>query len=253
MALFLNGGGSAEQVIESYHFFKGKADTKKPLLYIPLAMEKERYSGCLKWITEEMAEYHFPQIDMVTSTKELAGKNFDEYGAIFIGGGNTYKLLADLKSDLIYEKIQKFLTAGGAIFGGSAGAIIFGKNLDSCRHEDKNTVGLQDISGFDQVFGAYIGAHYRNGNPEREKNATEAFTKLSFEGPVIALSEEDTLVIDKNEVRVIGSRDFYIFKEGVRYAHKTQIYSVDDFKKELVSPTEVSALQIKTRNSNGIG
>ena len=253
MALFLNGGGTGKQVIESYHLFKEKADTKKPLLYIPLAMEEKKYPSCLKWITEEMADYHFPKIDMVTSVEELASKDFNKYGAIFIGGGDTYKLLADLKSYSIYEKIQKFLTVGGTIFGGSAGAIIFGKDLDSCTHEDKNTVGLKDTTGFNQAFGAYIGAHYQNGDPEREKKATEAFTKLSFKGPVVVLPEEDTLMIDKSEVRVIGSRTFYIFKEGIRYMHKPKIYSVDDFKKELASSTEISPLQIKTRHSNGIG
>ena len=233
MTLFLNGGGSGEQVIDSYLFFKEKTDTKKPLLYVPLAMEEQKYPDCLKWITKEMRSYRFPKIDMVTSPEEFATKDFNKYGAIFIGGGDTYKLLADLKSNSIYKKIQNFLAIGGTIFGGSAGAIIFGKDLDSCSHEDKNTVGLQDTTGFNQAFGAYIGVHYKNGDPQREKRATEAFTKLSFKGPVIALPEEDTLAIGKNEVHVIGSRDFYIFKEGKRHLRKPQIYSVEGFKKEL--------------------
>lgn len=245
MTLFLNGGGADEQVKEAYLFLKEKVDTNKPLLYVPLAMEKEKYPSCLDWIIKEMSDYRFSKIDMVTSVEELATKEFNKYGAIFIGGGDTYKLLADLKSCLAYEKIQNFLARGGTAFGGSAGAIIFGKNLDSCSHEDKNTVGLQDTSGFNQVFGAYIGAHYKNGNPEREKNATEAFIKLSFEGPIVALPEEDTLVIDKNEVRVIGSRNFYIFKNGVQYTYKPKIYSVNDFKNELASPIKANSLQMK--------
>lgn len=244
MTLFLNGGGADEQVKEAYLFLEEKANMSKPLLYIPLAMEREKYPSCLEWISGELADLHFPKIDMVTSVEELASKDFNKYGAIFIGGGDTYKLLADLKSCSVYEKIRNFLAIGGAVFGGSAGAIIFGKNLDSCRHEDKNTVGLQDTAGFNQVFGAYIGAHYKNGNPEREKNATKAFSKLSFEGPIIALPEEDTLMIDKNEVRVIGSRNFYIFKNGVRYTYKPKIYSVNDFKKELASPIKANSLQI---------
>lgn len=242
MTLFLNGGGADEQVKEAYLFLKEKVDTNKPLLYVPLAMEKEKYPSCLDWITKEMSDYRFSKIDMVTSAEELATKEFNKYGAIFIGGGDTYKLLADLKSCSAYEKIQNFLATGGTVFGGSAGAIIFGKNLDSCSHEDRNTVGLQDTSGFNQVFGAYIGAHYKNGNPEREKNATEAFIKLSFEGPIVALPEEDTLVIDKNEARVIGSRNFYIFKNGVQYTYKPKIYSINDFKNELASSIKANSL-----------
>ena len=245
MTLFLNGGGSDQQVVESYRLFKEKADTSKPLLYIPLAMKEEKYPSCLKWITGEMAECAFPKIDMVTSVQELASKNFNEYGALFIGGGSTYKLLVDLKSCSAYQKIQNFLEKGGTIYGGSAGAIIFGKNLDSCRHDDENKVGLQDIKGFDKIFGAYIGAHYPNGADEKIQKAADSFTKLSFESPVIALSEEDTLVIDKNEVQIIGSRDFYIFKNGIRYTYKPKIYSVNDFKNELASPIKANSLQMK--------
>ena len=236
MTLFLNGGGSDQQVTESYHFFKEKADTSRPLLYVPLAMKIEKYPSCLEWITNEMSECHFPKIDMVTSVEELATKNFNEYGAIFIGGGNTYKLLADLKSCSAYQKIQDFLVTNGTIYGGSAGAIIFGKNLDSCRHDDENKVNLQDINGFDKVFGAYIGAHYPNEDDERTQKATESFTQLSFGGPVIALPEEDTLVIDQDKIHIIGSRNFYLFKEGKRYAYKPRIYSAVDFKKELEHP-----------------
>ena len=234
MTLFLNGGGCAEQVKDGYRFFKEKIDTTKPLLYIPLAMEKERYPACLEWIKKELSEFHFPKIDIIFSAEELASKNLNEYAAVFIGGGNTYKLLSELKSCSAYQKIQDFLSGDGVVFGGSAGAVIFGKDLISCRHDDSNKVNLRDTAGFNQVFGAYIGVHYPNDNPEKTQKAAEAFTKLSFETAVIALPEEDTLVIGKNEVRVIGSKTFHIFKKGSCYSKNADaIYSTDEFKEEL--------------------
>lgn len=217
MTLFLNGGGCGEQVKESYQLFKKKVDTNKPLLYIPLAMEKEKYPSCLKWITGELAEFNFPKIDMITSAAELCAKNLDDYAALFIGGGNTYKLLAELKSCGAFQKIQAFLEQGGIVFGGSAGAILFGKSIDSCRHADPNKVGLKEGTGFNQVFGAYIGAHYPNDNPIKTAEATANFTKVSFDAPVIALPEEDTLVIDKEGAKVVGSKPYYIFKNGIAF------------------------------------
>ena len=60
MTLFLNGGGSGERINKSYRLFKEKADTSKPLLFIPFARGKEEYPDSLKWITKEVAECNFP-------------------------------------------------------------------------------------------------------------------------------------------------------------------------------------------------
>jgi len=249
MTLFLNGGGCATQVRESYRLFEEVIDTNKPLLYVPLAMELTRYADCFNWITQELYDLHFPQIEMVTSPQELGIKNLNNYAAVFIGGGNTYKLLKELKACAAYQKIQDFLASDGVVFGGSAGAIIFGKSIDSCRHDDPNTVNLQDLTGFNQVFGAYIGAHYPSDKPEKEQKATQTFTELSFDSPVIALPEEDTLVLYQDGVRIVGSKDFYIFKEGQKYAYKPRGYSVAAFKKELKQPQQLKTLNIKSTPS----
>lgn len=236
MTLFLNGGGCGEQVKESYELFKRKVDTNKSLLYIPLAMEKEKYPSCLKWITGELAEFHFLKIEMIISAEELCTKNLDDYAALFIGGGNTYKLLAELKSCRAFQKIQEFLEQGGIVFGGSAGAILFGKSIDSCRHADPNKVGLKEVTGFNRVFGAYIGAHYPNDNPIKTEEATANFTKVSFEAAVIALPEEDTLMIDKNTVNVVGQKPYHIFKKGSAHQlEPNQIYFTQEFRKFILS------------------
>ena len=236
MTLFLNGGGCGEQVKESYQLFKEKVDTNKALLYIPLAMEKEKYPSCLEWISGELKDFHFPKIDMITSATELCTKNLDDYAALFIGGGNTYKLLSELKSCNAFSKINAFLEKGGIVFGGSAGAILFGKTIDSCRHADSNKVGLKKVTGFNQVFGAYIGAHYPNDNPIKTAEATANFTKVSFDAPVIALPEEDTLIIDKNTVKVVGPKPYHIFKKGsAQQMEPNQIYFTQEFRKFILS------------------
>lgn len=231
MTLFLNGGGCGEQVKESYQLFKKKVDTNKPLLYVPLAMEKEKYPSCLEWISGELADIHFPKIEMITSATKLCTKNLDDYAALFIGGGNTYKLLAELKSCDAFSKINAFLEQEGIVFGGSAGAILFGKTIDSCRYADSNKVGLKEVTGFNKVFGAYIGAHYPNDNPIKTAEATANFTNLSFDTPVIALPEEDTLVIDKNTVKVVGQKHYHIFKKGsAQQMEPNQTYFASTFR-----------------------
>ena len=90
------------------------------------------------------------------SADELATKNMNDFGVIFIGGGNTFKLLRELRTSGAFERIKEYLNSEGVIFGGSAGAIIFGKDLEACRLDDINEVNLDEINGFDILNGTSI-------------------------------------------------------------------------------------------------
>lgn len=72
MKLFLNGGGDGPQAALAYQRFSEIIDHAKPLLYIPLAMEPERYPGCLAWITEEFKELRLAGINMVSSMRTVS-------------------------------------------------------------------------------------------------------------------------------------------------------------------------------------
>lgn len=230
MTLFLNGGGSGEQTTTIYEVFKRNIDTSKPLLYIPFAMPNEKYSVCFEWISEELAQINFPKIDMVISAEEITKRNLSNYSAIFIGGGNTYKLLKELKKCASFKQIKEYLENGGTVFGGSAGEILFGVSIDSCQHADPNEVNLHDTSGFDMVFGCYLGAHYTNKNPEQTLQAERNYKELSYKATVIALPEECTLVITNNRVSVIGTKDYYLFKKGERIKQiSNNLYTTSEF------------------------
>lgn len=148
MKLFLCGGGDGEQTKLANQKLNNVIDHSKPILYVPLAMESNNYDGCFEWIQEELKDVKVPGIVMIRSREELAGKDLENYSAIFIGGGNTYKLLNDLKVSGSFEKIRSYMENDGIVFGGSAGAIIFGENIDSCACMDQNEIGLMDTKGF---------------------------------------------------------------------------------------------------------
>lgn len=213
MKLFLCGGGAGSQTIEANRRFNEVIDHTKPLLYIPLAMEPELYPGCLEWIKGEMASVDVPGIEMVTSCEELAVKNLEDYCALFIGGGNTYKLLDDLKVSGAFEKIKDYIEHDGVVFGGSAGAIIFGADLEACALDDVNEVGLEDIAGFDVLNGISLLCHYTNRTKEKDEASREYLAELTRKkGGVLALPEEDTIFVNDGEVEVIGTRPYYYFE-----------------------------------------
>ena len=125
MRIFLCGGGDGSQTINAYEKLNELIDHTKPLLYIPLAMESEKYPSCLEWITTELKDLDIPNIEMIVKASEILNKDLEDYCAIFIGGGNTFKLLNDLKSSGAFKTLQEFINNNGIVFGGSAGAILY--------------------------------------------------------------------------------------------------------------------------------
>ena len=164
MRLFLNGGGSGTQITSAIERMNEIIDHNKPLLYVPLAMDEDEYpyDGCHEWISSQLANVSIPSIDMVRTFEELANKNYNDYSAIFIGGGNTYKLLKGLKESDAFKKIQEYIINDGIVFGGSAGSVIFGKDINIVASMDSNDVDLNDTAGFNTINGVSIFPHYTN-------------------------------------------------------------------------------------------
>lgn len=226
MALYLCGGGSGKQVFYAMLKFANKIDKNKPILYVPLAMEEDRYDGCYKWFESEIKLVGLKNFEMVRSKEELSKKDLSLYSAIFIGGGNTYKLLNDIKECSNYKKIVNYLNDGGTVFGGSAGAIIFGKDIDCCKKDDKNRIGLMDTTGFNYLNDYSILCHLKNKNFRKNCKFLEEYSKRE---KVIYLPEEDVIVIENGKISMIGTKKYMVFKNE-QYAY----HSFANLKKDMI-------------------
>ena len=225
MNIFLNGGGCGKQTILAYKEINKIINHKKPVLYGPLAMDEEDhpYDGCYEWIKEEISMIDIPNIEMVRSFEELEEKNLDKYSLIYIGGGNTYKLLNGIKTTKTYDKLKEYILNKGIIYGGSAGAVIFGKDINTIKVMDNNEVGIKDTSGFNYLNGISLFVHYTNYKSkyteEENKSLMKEYTNFISDytkenEKVIAIPEEDTIFFDGKNIRVIGELPYYIFENG---------------------------------------
>lgn len=226
MKLILCGGGSGDQNTLANQKLNEIIDHNKPILYIPLAMNENEhpYDGCFEWINEELKSVDKTGISMVRSFEDLASRNLQDYSALFIGGGNTYKLLLGLKESGAFKNIRDYINKDGVVIGGSAGAVIFGYDINIIASMDPNDVNLEDTKGFDVLSGISIFPHYTNRkskhteeeNNERMKMFTDSITKYSEKiGKVIAIPEEDAIYISEEGVQVIGTKPYFVFKNGV--------------------------------------
>ncbi len=208
--LFLSGGGDKEEFKFHKRFFK-LLPTKK-IIYIPIAMEgnkKHSYPKCYKWILEtfsKIAEGNKFEIEMITDLTKVNLEYLTSYNGIYIGGGNTYKLLRTIKKSGFNTILKKFLQNHGPIYGGSAGAIIFGKNIETSG--DKNDINYLDTDGLNILRGLSVACHYKKTNEEKTKIIK--FSKKHKSG-VIALPEGTGLIISDDKVEVIGKKSATAF------------------------------------------
>lgn len=158
---------------------------------------------------------------MVRTFKQLASKNLHQYSALFIGGGNIYKLLLGLKQSGVFNNIQEYINNDGIVIGGSVGAVIFGYDINIISNMDPNDVNLSDTKGFNSLSGISIFPHYTNKKSKltEEENQLKSnkFTNsiINFSqtiGNVIAIPEENLIYVHDNAFKILGTRPYYVFK-----------------------------------------
>ena len=193
MMLVLSGGGDSEQVKQLDEYFANYVGDEK-VLYIPVAMYKIPYDDCENWFRKTYAKYKISNIDVCTDLKKTP--NLSEYKAIFIGGGNTFKLLKEIKESNFDYALINYLKSGGFVYGGSAGAIIFGKTIETANHADKNLVDLKDLNGINLLNGYDIWCHY---NEKLDKKDI-----LKLKENTIILYEESGIIFDGSNFITVG-------------------------------------------------
>ncbi|NCN99296.1 type 1 glutamine amidotransferase-like domain-containing protein [Candidatus Pacearchaeota archaeon] len=209
--IFLSGGGNAQQSRLLDSLFVEKVGERK-ILYLPVAMKRDKigYEACFDWIISTLTSHskNFLDIDMVTNLASVSREYLENFGAIYIGGGNTYKLLDEIRKSGFDKLMIDFLWKGGIIYGGSAGAIVLGKDI-SIVSEEKD----RDISskGLDLINGYSIKCHYSDNDNKVIRNFVRE-TKL----PVIAIPEGCGLILTTliSQNKILGE-GIKIFKQNV--------------------------------------
>lgn len=172
----------------------------KRLLSIPIAA-KNRYTTeeCLNWLKSCLNPLGVKDI---TIWDDLSNKNFNdikEFDAIYIGGGNTYSLLKDLRETGFIKILKKYIEQDGLVYGGSAGAVILGK--DVITSNDKNEVEIKNTEGL-------------NYNENKDSVIKEIRDKYNLK--IVALPEGTGLFVDNGTIIIKGVKSAFIFDKEKR-------------------------------------
>ena len=217
--IILGGGGNEEEDFKVLKYF---CKNLKNILYIPNAFPDNKYKNCLIWAKNNFKRFDLE--DKITMHTNLSSDiDLSKFDGIYIGGGNTFKLLKEIKESGFDKKIIKFYEKGGKIAGGSAGSIIFGNNIKIaiiCEDKDKNLVNLKNLSGINICKNYDIQAHYF----DEQLREHQDYIKNNKRN-VIAIPNESAVVISNNKFKVIGKKEVTIIsiKNTLKFDIGTEI------------------------------
>lgn len=157
--IFLGGGGDSKASAELDTIFFSELSSDSKILYIPTALEPERYLSAAEWFTKVVRMYS-DTIDFVMMTEDNVNKiDFNNFDAVYIGGGNTYKLLDFIFSNKLDGKLRTFIESGKLFYGGSAGAILTGKTINTASEMDPRLNYKYD-KGLNWLCDASVSCHW---------------------------------------------------------------------------------------------
>jgi len=205
----LAGGGNEleSQLLDAY--FARWIGKSGKMLYLPIALRQAdvSFDNCYTWIRSVFAPLSIGTISMWTDLNQHNASELDTFDSIYIGGGNTFSLFAELLETGFSGALHEYATQGRAIYGGSAGAVILGRDLLTVEHMDSNNVGLSLRNGLDLVDGHAVWVHY---TPQDDR-LIHRYLRLN-NIPVLAIPEQSGVVLEENELLPIGRVPVYRFE-----------------------------------------
>lgn len=195
-------------------------DLNTPVLFVPYA------AGWQEWDTyTDKVRTFFKTLNIhVVGMHTLPHENvLDDFGAIFVGGGNTFRLLHKLQQQQLMGPISEAVLSGRMRYmGSSAGTNLATRSI--CTTNDMPIV--YPAGGFDglNLFTHQINPHYLDPDPATSHKGETRDQRLAEfhqeqDTPVIGLREGAYINIDTNfatnhELYIGGINGAKIFRKG---------------------------------------
>lgn len=203
----LAGGGGASDSRLLDEIFAAWIGSSGKLLYWPFSLRGIRsFDSCLEWITATFASLNITDITMWTGLLDHRVGELEEFDAVYIGGGNTFALLAELQESGFDHFLKEYVQNGKPVYGGSAGAAVLGRDIRTVNHIDHNQVGLMETTGLDLAMGYAVWVHYQS----QDDNLIEAYVH-EHQQSVLAISERSGIAIEGEDLRTVGFEPVYRF------------------------------------------
>ena len=206
----LYGSGYLDHAEDEIRSFLGNV---KRVLFVPFAIhDRDGYASATQ---KRFAEMGYELTSIHTATNGVQAVN--ETDAIFIGGGNTFRLLKALYDYDLLGPIRERVAAGMPYMGSSAGSNVAGPTIKTT-----NDMPIVQPPSFDALalVPFQINPHYLDPDPNsKHMGETREERILQFleenDTPVIGLREGAILRIEDGKAILGGCARARIFRKGL--------------------------------------
>jgi dipeptidase E len=203
------GCGYLDHVEEQIKSFLGHA-TK--ILFFPFALhDRDTYAAKAKARFAAMG-YSVEAVHAVSDTREA----IEQTDAIFVGGGNTFRLLKALQDLDLLDRIRRKVKDGAPYIGSSAGSNVAGPTIKTTK--DMPIVQPRSFDSLGLVP-FQISPHFQDPDPNStHMGETQEERILQFleenQTPVVGIREGAWLVCENSAVTLKGDAGARIFRRG---------------------------------------
>jgi dipeptidase E len=205
----VHGRGYLDHVEEEIKIFLGRART---ILFFPFALyDRDEYAAKAKGRFAAMGY----SVESAHAT-DNPQKAIEQTDALFIGGGNTFRLLKALQELDLLEPIRRKVKSGAPYIGSSAGSNVAGPTIKTTK--DMPIVQPRSFDSLGLVP-FQISPHYLDPDPtSTHMGETQEERILQFleenETPVVGIREGAWLWIENGNVTLKGDTGARIFRRG---------------------------------------
>lgn len=184
----------------------------KRLLFVPYALhDRDAYAAKVRERFQRL-EIEVESVHAASDPRQAV----EQAEAVFIGGGNTFRLLKALYDNALLEPIRKRVDAGMPYMGASAGSNVAGPTVRTTN--DMPIVEPPSLAALN-IFPYQINPHYLDPEPgSTHMGETREERLLQYlednETPVIGLREGSFLRVANGEIWLKGLRPARIFRRG---------------------------------------
>jgi dipeptidase E len=205
----VHGGGYLEHAEREVREFLSGA---RVLLFVPYALQDHDGYAKVARAKFEQLGFQFESIHEARDPKQAV----EQTEAIFVGGGNTFRLLNRMYELDLLDVIRGRVAAGMRYMGASAGSNLAGPTIKTTNDmpivqpPSFNALGLVPFQ---------INPHYLDADPNsthmgetREQRLREYLEENTV--PVVAIREAAMLRVNGDQVTLLGKKGARIFQRG---------------------------------------
>ena len=182
------------------------------VLFVPFALhDRDSYTATAQKRFETMG-YELSSVHNAPDPKQAV----NDTDAVFIGGGNTFRLLKALYDFELLDPIRERATAGMPYIGSSAGSNVAGPTIKTT-----NDMPIVEPPSFNALglVPFQLNPHYLDPDPDSKHMGETREERLrqfleENDTPVAGLREGAMLRIENNEIILRGSTGARIFRRG---------------------------------------